>query len=242
MAGKVVGTSLALALVTAAVGAVGAVGRDSATQATPVRFTASDLFIEINATDGDAGLQMDLDGEDWRSLTLRDPDGRTVMDVDGEGRLRTWGLTGMTFESAEPPFAEVPFARFKQQFPEGRYTFSGTTVDGRRLVGSDRLTHDVPDGPVLLAPTEDAVVDPAGLVVRWEPVTTPRGIEIVRYIVIVTAVASDREMSIELGPGATSVPIPAGFLERGAEHKVEVLARERGGNQTITEVVFRTSG
>ena len=240
MARKVVGTSVALALVTAAVGGVAAVGAPA--EKKPIRFAESDLFIELNATDGDAGLHMNLDGEDWRRLTLRDAQGRTVMDVTGRGRLSGYGLTGMTFESSEPSFAELPFRRFRTRFPEGRYTFTGTTVEGRRLIGSDRLTHDVPEGPALLAPTKDAVVDPAALVVRWQPVTRPRGIKIIRYFVIVSVEASDRELSMELGPDATSAAIPVGFLERGAEHKVEVLARERSGNQTITEVPFKTGG
>ena len=246
MTGKLVLTSVGLALLAAAVGgatAAGAGGREgAAAQRKPIRFEVSDLFIEINATDGDAGLQMDLDGEDWRRLVLRDPSGRTLMDATNKGRLRGYGLTGMTFESSEPPFSEVPLRRFKARFPEGLYTFRGMTIEGRRLVGSDRLTHDFPAGPRVLAPAEDATVDPAGLVVRWEPVTRPRGIRIVRYIVIVTEAATERELSLELGPGARSATIPAGFMARGREYAVEVLARERSGNQTITEVPFRTSG
>jgi hypothetical protein len=242
MKGKLVGLAVAMvAVATGGTAAVGAGGRDgAAAQRKPIRFDVSDLFIEINATDGDAGLQMDLDGEDWRRLILRDPSGRTLMDVTGQGRLQGYGLTGMTFESSEPPFSEVPFRRFKARFPEGRYTFRGTTVDGRRLVGADRLTHDIPRGPRVLAPTEDATVDPAGLVVRWEPVTRPRDIRIVKYIVIVTEAETERELSMELGPGASSASIPPGFMAPGREYAVEVLPREQSGNQTITEVPFRT--
>ena len=255
MAAKIVRTSVALALVTAvgAGAAVGAADRDPAATTgpaasqgagpgqKPIRFAGSELFIEINATDGEAGLRMNLDGEDWRRLTLRDPNGRTVLDVTGKGRLNGYGLTGMTFESREAPLEEVPFRRFKARFPEGRYTFTGITVEGRRLIGSDRLTHDIPSKPRILAPTEDAVVDAASLVVSWQPVTTPRGIRIVRYRVIVTETVSDRELSMEFGPDATSAAIPGGFLERGAEYRAEVLARDRSGNQTISEVPFKTS-
>jgi hypothetical protein len=246
MRAKLVGASAALALAAAAAGgatAVGAGGRDdAAAERKPIRLDVSDLFIEINATDGDAGLQMDLDGEDWRRLILRDPSGRTLMNVTNQGRLRGYGLTGMTFESSEPPFSEVPLRRFRARFPEGRYRFSGTTVEGRRLVGSDRLTHDIPAAPKVVAPAEDALVDPAGLAVRWEPVTQRRGIRIVRYIVIVTEAGTERELSMELGPGASDAAIPPGFLVGGREYAVEVLARDRSGNQTITEVRFRTSG
>ena len=165
------------------------------------------------------------------------------MEVNGRGRLRNYGLTDLGFESAEPPFAEVPLRRFRARFPEGRYTFRGTSVEGRRMVGSDRLTHDIPARPAVLAPAEDAVVDPAAnLVVRWEPVTRPRGIRIVRYIVIVTEEGSEREQSLDLERGATSATISPGFLAPGRDYAVEVLAREKSGNQTITEIPFKTSG
>jgi hypothetical protein len=242
MGRRVLGACVAIALTTAAagrVGAIGAAGDDVAKK--PIRFERSDLFIEINGTDGDAGLQMNLDGEEWRRLTVRDPRRRIIMDVTGKGRLRGYGLTGITFESSEPPFDEVPFRKFRARFPEGRYTFRATTVGGRTIVGSDRLTHDIPNKPAVLAPAEDAVVDPAGLVVRWRPVTRPRGIDIVRYLVVVMALASGRELNMDLAADANSVAIPAAFLQRGAAYTVEVLAREKGGNQTITEVPFRTS-
>lgn len=246
MRAKLIGAPAVVALMAAAVGgatAVGSGGReDAATQRKPLRFEVADLFIEVNATDGDAGLQMNLDGEDWRRLILRDPSGRALVDVSNRGRLRGYGLSGMTFESSEPPFSEMPLRRFKARFPEGRYTFRGTTVEGRRLVASDRLTHDIPRGPRVLAPTENAVVDPADLLVRWEPVTRPRGVRIVRYLVIVTEAGTERELSMELGPRARSAAIAPGFLARGREYAVEVLARERSGNQTITEVPFRTTG
>jgi hypothetical protein len=94
----------------------------------------------------------------------------------------------------------------------------------------------------VLEPAEDAVVDPAGqLAVRWQPVTRPRGIRIVRYIVVVTEESTERELSVDLRPDATGTSIPSGFLRPGADYAVEVLARERSGNQTITEVGFRTS-
>jgi Fibronectin type III domain len=245
MTGKLVGTSVALALVAAGVGgaaAIGSGGREgAASQGRPIPFEVSDLFIEINATDGDAGLQMNLGGDEWRRLVLRDPSGRSIAAVAGQGRLRGYGLTDLGFESAEPPFDEVPFRRFKARFPEGRYTFRGTSVDGRRMVGSDRLTYDIPAQPAVLAPAKDAVVDPAAdLVVRWERVTRPRGIRIVRYIVIVTEEGSERELSMELEPGATSATITPGFLAPGRDYAVEVLARERSGNQVITEVPFKT--
>ena len=208
----------------------------------PIRYAEHDLYIETNATDRDAGLQMKLDAEDWKWLKLRDPQGRLVLDLQAMGRLRRFGLTELFFEAAEPSFDEVPFRVFKRRFPSGRYSFRGRTVEGRALASSDRLSHRVPAGPKVTFPTKGAQVDPNGFTVTWEPVTTPARVTIVRYIVVVTR--GERDLSMDLPSSARSASIPGEFLrpglKPGAESKVEVLARERGGNQTITEVSFRT--
>jgi hypothetical protein len=46
--------------------------------------------------------------------------------------------------------------------------------------------------------------------------------------------------SVDLPASTTSVTVPAEFLEPGTQYKVEVLAIEASGNQTITEVEFMT--
>jgi hypothetical protein len=88
------------------------------------------------------------------------------------------------------------------------------------------------------SPTEGAEVDPSGFTVTWKPVTGPAGIEIVRYIV--NATQGERELSMDLPPGATSASIPGQFLKPGTETGLEVLAREKSGNQTITSVEVTT--
>jgi len=154
------------------------------------------------------------------------------------GRLHGWWLTELFWETAEPGFAEVPLRKFKKRFPEGRYRFRGRTVDGRRLVGSDRLTHVIPAGPKITSPTRGEEVNSHGFKVSWEPVTEPAGVEIVSYQVIVVQEPVER-VTLNLKPDVTSVDIPSQALSPGApETKVEVLARERSGNQTISEVPF----
>jgi hypothetical protein len=232
----------AIALLAAGLPLAGIAAARSDPGAKPLRLGESTLIVEVNATDGDAGLQVNIDSEDWRQLTLRDPRGRPILDIGGVGRLQNWGLTGMTFESSEPPFAEVPFRRFKARFPAGRYTFTGTRIDGRRVIGSDRLTHLVPRAPKVLTPAPNAVVDPGNLVVSWEPVARPKGVKIVAYIVIASDPKTDRELEMRLTPGVTSAVIPPTFLQPPGRYSLEVLARERSGNQTITEVPIRTTG
>jgi hypothetical protein len=73
-------------------------------------------------------------------------------------------------------------------------------------------------------------------------VTRPQGIRIASYQVIVTAEAPPGGgFQADLPATATNIPIPAGVLARGAEYAVEVIARASSGNQTLTEVGFRTA-
>jgi hypothetical protein len=203
-------------------------------------FSVADIFFELNDTDGDLGIHALVDGEPWRLLELESPDGREKLRVTASGTLRYHGLTELFFESAEPSFDEVPFNRFKKRFPEGKYTLRGRTIEGRTLVGSDRLSHLLPDGPNITFPTKGAQVDPNGFTVTWDPVTRPAGVDIARYLVIVTQDPGERELSMELPATATSAGVPGQFLRPDTRTEVEVLARDKSGNQTITELPFRT--
>jgi hypothetical protein len=213
-------------------------GSHAAAKKKPLRFEVHDLFIETNATDRDAGLQLKLDAENWKSLRIRDPRGRLLIDFQTKGRLRPVGLSELFLEASEPSFDEVPFSKFKKRFPEGRYTFSGRTANGRRIVASDRFTHLVPGAPKVTFPTNGAEVDRNGLTATWDAVTTPAGVDIASYIVTVNQ--EDRELDMDLPASATSASIPAAFLKPGLKTGLEVLAKEKSGNQTITAISFRT--
>ncbi|MGH3476901.1 MAG: fibronectin type III domain-containing protein [Nocardioidaceae bacterium] len=76
--------------------------------------------------------------------------------------------------------------------------------------------------------------------ISWQPGAQPAGVEIVSYQVIVERENPLRVFSVDLPATTTSVTIPAEFLEPGTQYKVEVLAIEASGNQTITEVEFTT--
>ena len=238
---------LLLALAALSAGAVAASGRGGAgdpsaeaAKRKPLRFEQHELYIEYNATDGDAGLQLAADAEDWRRFELLDTSGKSLIDVHAGGRLRRpFGLSELFLEASEPPFTRVPFETFKRRFPKGRYDFRGVASDGRRLVGSDTLSFVVPGAPKVTFPTKGAQVDPDGFKVAWEPVTKPAGVDIVTYQVIVSQ--GDRELSMYLPPSATSATIPGEFLEPGTKTGGELLAREKSGNQTITAFPsFRT--
>lgn len=201
-------------------------------------FADARLKIELNATDGDAGLQVFLDGEPWRAVSLYNPAGRKLVEITAKGPLKNYGLTELFSESSEPSFDVFPFEQFKQLFPEGVYTFRGKTIDGKKLLSTARLTHDVPDGPRIVRPRDDARVSRDHVVVVWKPARTPPGVEIVGYQVVVTREEPLRVLSVDLPASARRLPVPPVFLQRGIEYKAEVLAVEASGNQTLTEVAF----
>jgi hypothetical protein len=205
---------------------------------TTIPFADARLKIEVNATDGDAGLQVFLDGEPWRAVSLYNPAGRKLVEITAKGPLKDYGLTELFSESSEPPFDVFPFEEFKRLFPEGVYTFRGTAIDGKHLLSTARLTHDVPDGPRIVRPRDDAQVSRDRVVVAWKPVRTPPGIDIVGYQVVVTREDPLRVLSVDLPASARRLPVPSAFLQRGTEYKAEVLAIEASGNQTLTEVAF----
>jgi hypothetical protein len=207
----------------------------------PIPLDDATIIFEVNATDGDAGLQVFLDGEAWRSVEVRSPDGRKIFAVDGKAQLRNLGLTELFSESDEPSFDDMPLEDILALFPEGDYSFSGTTVEGDRLVGTATLTHDIPAGPVVQSPAEGATVSPDAVVVTWVPVTQPAGIDITAYQVIVEREDPLRVFQVTLPASATSVTVPSEFMETGTDYKVEVLAIEASGNQTITEHSFATT-
>jgi hypothetical protein len=207
-----------------------------------IPFEDASIIVEVNSTDGDAGLQFFLDGEPWRSIRIDGPDHRKVVDVAASGELKNFGLTELFSESNEPPFDELSLEEFKEKFPEGRYVFSGKTTEGQKLVGSAMLSHDIPDGPEIVSPEEDAELDPDdGIVIDWNPVTTPAGVEIVGYEVIVEREDPLRTFDVKLPASVTEVTISPEYLEGDTEYTFEVLAIEKSGNQTITQQDFTTT-
>ncbi|MET0772036.1 MAG: hypothetical protein ABWZ82_03045, partial [Candidatus Limnocylindrales bacterium] len=209
----------------------------------PVPLKEASLIVEINATDGDAGIQPSFDGDPWQRAVVRWPDGRVLVEVQAQDALRSYGLTELFSESSEPPFGEFSLDRFKELFPEGDYRFEVTGVDGTPMVGTASLSHDFPAGPVITSPDEDARVRRDEVVVGWEPVTEPAGIEIGGYqVLVVQEEPVVRTFSADLPAEATRLAVPAGFLQPGVEYKIEVLAVAASGNKTLTERAFQVTG
>jgi hypothetical protein len=204
-------------------------------RAAQISFSAAKIIFEFNSSGPDLGIQVFLDGEPWNEIKVVDPFGRTIVEVETQGRLRGFGLTELFAESHEPNFADMTKEEILDLFPEGKYQFFGKTTDGKSLKATATLTHNIPDGPEILFPQEGDVVRRTNTVIRWNPVTSPAGIKIVSYQIVVDGGNPSRRFDVTVPGTATSVMVPPQFLKAGTEYNFEVLAIEAGGNQTITE-------
>jgi hypothetical protein len=201
------------------------------------KFEVARLYIEYNSSANDLGFHVALDGEDWKSLEIVNPRGKTIFDVHGGGPYAELGLTELFFEGAEPTLDEVPLDELLAKFPEGKYKFIGTTVDGERIARRATFTHAVPAGPVV-----SSQVNGNTIVISWTPVTTaPPGFPVTSIQVVGYQVLVD-PLDVTLPATSTQLTLPPEFVEslEAGEHPFEVLAIDVSGNQTITEGSFVT--
>ena len=208
----------------------------------PPRLDDTAIFFEINDTDGDAGIQLFLDGEGWDTMVVRDPFGEVIFAVAGDAGIGEQGITELFFESAEPSFDEQPLDELLALFPAGIYQFRGRTTEGESINGTAKLTHDLPGAPVLVSPGDGDEVEKTDLVIEWQPVADPPGSRIVGYHVVVERDDDTlRVFTADMNRDITRVTVPPEFLQRGKPYKFEVLAIEASGNQTISEREFETA-
>ena len=216
-----------------------------------IPFEDAIVFIEFNSTDEDLGFHATFDESGWREAAICGPDGIKLFEVNANGSTEEYGLSELFFEGAEPSLDEQSRDEFFARFPEGEYTIVGVTADGEALRSTSTFTHDVPDGPIVISPEEDDVVDLNAVIIDWEPVTSPPGIEVVGYEVSFAPEdpeegdpppALDIDLFLELPSTVTEFRIPPELLIPGTEYEFEVLAVEVSGNKTITEIAFFTAG
>jgi hypothetical protein len=219
-----------------------------------IELADAEIRIEVNSTDGDAGFQIELDGEGWRSARVYGPNGGVVAKVFVAGGVRNiGGGTELFMETEEPEYEDLDGLRnLIELLDEGEYMFLARTTGGDWAIGEAELTHTVPAGPEIVAPVpepgadcaEDVLVDFA--VIEWYPVEetifgSPE-VEIEAYQVIVeTEEDPPRQMDLIVPADTTMVTVPPEILDPGTEYKFEILAIEESANQTITESCFVTA-
>ena len=216
---------------------VGAAGPEA--WAAKKKLAITKIYFEFNSSANDLGVHVFLDGEDWRTLRIVNPEGTTIFEVEGNGPYANLGLTELFFEGAEPSLDDFPLQDLLALFPEGRYNFRGKTVEGDETVGTGTLSHAIPAGPSIHLPV--SVGPNNSLIISWAKVTGPpdgdfpvEHINIVGYQVIVGA------FQVTVPATKTSVTVTPEFVESlvSGTHPFEVLAIEASGNQSITEGSF----
>lgn len=222
---------------------------------TAIPLKEAKLNIEHNAKDEDTGFQGFIDSEGWKWITVTGPDGK-VLKFEGKGELGQLGLTELFFETVEPENADVPIDEVLETLPEGNYVFKGSAIEnGERqgkTIGTAWLTHDIPEGPALLTPTEGAEVpEDEDLLVSWSPVEKAidgSDVNIIAYQLIIEKdedphphMIGKMGLSMYLPASVTQMTIPEEFLEPGTDYEWEVLAIEESGNQTLNSGSFSTS-
>jgi hypothetical protein len=118
----------------------------------PLRYEKHDLFIETNATDGDAGLQLNLDGEDWRWLKLRDPRGKLTLDLHEGPAAWVWPDRAV-LRGQRAAVRRGSVQRVQEALPEGQLYVPRAHGRGPRAgrvrqplaFGPGRAKGDVPD-------------------------------------------------------------------------------------------------
>ena len=109
-----------------------------------IPFDVAEVFFELNNTDGDLGIHALVDGPPWRRIAIENPKEKKILNVFARGKLRRQGLSEIFFESAEPPFDELPPDVFFARFPEGTYEVEGLTIDSVELESETEITHAMP--------------------------------------------------------------------------------------------------
>jgi len=213
----------------------------------------AEIFVELNDTDEDLGLHASIDGQPWTDLEIEGPRERELLRIFSRGRLRTQGLTQLAFESAEPPFEELPPEDFFRRFPEGRYDIEARAQDGGTLEGTAILSHILaaPPGDIRVSgqpAAESCDADPLPKVsppvlISWDPVTSSHPdvgksglVTISRYQFFVDG--EGIKVSVNLPPTETEFEIPLRVTQSGTRFKFEIIARTSTGNNTAIESCF----
>jgi hypothetical protein len=212
------------------------------------RMPTTKLYFEYNSTDNDTGIHGAFDTTSFAELCVYDPNGKQILAVKPQGKLKELTMAGIFFESQEPKHSEISIEEHMQNFPEGLYAIKGVTHDGVGLTGAATLSHAVPAPARILAPKEQEIVAVDDLAVRWSPVTrttTDAPVTISGYEVIVTKENhedphgfSQPIYDVHVGPSVTSLRVPKEFFEPKTDYELGILALETSGNQTITVSFF----
>ena len=207
-----------------------------ADEATPSKqFAVAETRFEQNATDGDVEAVFDVIGDDdgLQKLSITAPDGRKIVDFSGSGKS-SMGIREFHFESPEPK----DVAALKMAFPEGEYTFAGTTAGGAKLQSRVKLSHALPPITSFVSPKADARdVAAKNLKIEWASVKGVSG-----YAIELTHDDSNASIAVKLPASASSFAVPDGFLIPGGNYQLGIGTISSAGNVSYIETELEIAG
>jgi hypothetical protein len=246
----------------AVAGVVLAAAATPATAAKPQPFKLTNIHFETNASACDMGIQISFDTDGITEGTVEGPNDQVVYSFRAvDGSEGTHDVTEGFQERVEPPIIDlesalgcdpstdaISLADLLTAWPAGTYEFDGQS-GGVEFEGIAKLTHKIPAGPEITAPDDgDVVPHDAPLLIKWKKVTDPilsnlGPVEIVGYHVVVADVTDPvlspgklrTALDADLSKNETSFLVAKQYLEPNRIYEFEILATEKGGNQTITE-------
>lgn len=189
------------------------------------------VYFEQNATDGDAEVVFAATSGDvgFETLLITSPDERVVLHFKSSDTKL--GVRHLQLESPEPEDIEA----VRSDYPEGVYTFAGTTVDGVRLTAKATLSHKLPPVAEFVHPLPDAEEVETTLTVEW---INPGGMAAI--VVSVEQEDDELEVSAKLSGDATQFTVPAKFLRADTKYKLAIGTVAKGGNISYVEAEFST--
>lgn len=197
-------------------------------------FAVASVHFEQNATDGDVEVVFHIKGGDegLSNLKVTSPNGLIVINFTAP-HSSTFGIRQFVFESPEPK--DINSLKFA--YPEGEYTFSGTTLSGQRLEGKATLNHKLPATVSFIHPKADAQsVQFNDLEIKWTSVTN-----VSAYIIEIEQDDIGMNLEIKQNQSSTSLKIPNGFLQPGTNYALSIGTVTKDGNTSFVETNFKTT-
>lgn len=201
----------------------------------PASFAIANVRFEQNATDKDVEVVFEAKGgaEGFSKFTVVAPDGRTIIDFTAPGENKL-GIRQFRFESPEPKDVNS----LKAAYPEGVYTFSGTTASGLKLSSKSTLTHTLPTPTSFIQPQAEAEeVATENVTITWKPVKN-----VTAYLVYIEQEEMGLNVSAKLPGTASSFDVPDGFLLPSTEYTLGIGTETKEGNASYIETSFTTEG
>lgn len=195
----------------------------------PLEFLDMKMVYEFNSTDEDAEMVLYAKApEGMRWFTALNPRGRGIADLYIPRKGNQIGAQQALIESAEPGVEEV-----KAAYPEGRYTFIGKTVSGKRVFGQVDFSHSLPLPPIINSCDDE--VDITNAIVSWSVAG-----DVSNVVIEIENDDLGVALTFQLPGSTTDITLPAYLLESGIEYDIGVGAHNTEGNLVVSECSFST--